>query len=204
MIPEPEVALDYWQHYASMDYAKTHSVQQLAGSGFDMRRAIPLHVHMDGTKVFKGSGMNIESLMWSISSVLSPKMSAFLCKYWLGQIPVHQHCNGTNGVVVSMLRWQFAVLATGRNPRLGYYREELTDRGKPGDEFAGGYIAVYAGTKSDAKEKRVQHGCHSSAHLLLSGTSARFAHDILHMFGFSEPGCDSTPRLRKAQQPSRM
>ena len=124
---------------------------------------------MDGTRIFKGSGQNTENLMYTFSSGLAPRLSAFLTKYWVAQIPKHQICDGTIAAFASMWRWQFRTLKTGKAPRFGYYREVLKGRMEPGSPYAGGMIALFAAIKSDAAEKRAQHGYDSSYHYGSSG-----------------------------------
>ena len=151
LIPDPEVCADYWADFAVQAYSARHSIQERHPDTF--KDTCPTFIHIDGTKMFKGSGQCQENIVYSASSSLV-KLSSLKSKFILTQIPLHLMGKDTNSFIVFHLRWQWRRLKNGRIPRTGYYAEPLDDRRKPGQQWTGGKTALLAGIKTDAKEKQ--------------------------------------------------
>ena len=160
LIPDEAECRRFWEHFAKLPYASNHGIHALMGVDGVLGDVcpFPMHIHVDGVKIFKGSGANQENVQWSWSSALV-HLHARRCKFWMGQVPLHMFTSDTNFFFTSFVRWCLEVMRKGVTPRLGFYREDLKEAGGralPGLQFM---PALFAGVKSDAKEKRIQHLC---------------------------------------------
>ena len=148
---------DYWSHFTQLPYTRRHSIHHLLDSSGRLVEDIPwpLHCHIDGVKIYKASGANVEHICWSFSSALV-KLSARRCKFWVTHVPLHLYCRDTNYFLVAAFRWILSVLRKGVTPSVGFYQEKMEgpSRAQAGIVFT---KALLAGVKTDAKEKRVQH-----------------------------------------------
>ncbi len=160
-MPSEAETQNYWKHFKKLPYVARHSIHRCVdncGKPLDGKELPwPMHIHVDGVKVYKSSGQAVEHLVWSFSAA-TVKLTCRRSKFWLTHVPLHLYTGDTNFFLVAAVRWILRVLSGGCTPRRGLYQEELTDRAvPPGTRFA---PALLAGVKTDAKEKRVQHHCH--------------------------------------------
>ena len=137
-----------------LDYFQDHPIHQAR----DLGTAVPLMIHIDGVRLHKASGYNTENLVYNFSSGLT-KGTSLAFKFILGQPPLWMMSRESNHFFVLVIRWFVNVLRTGRFPLAGFYQERLA---YPREEFAPGHVSVFAGVKSDAKEKKAQHLCQGS------------------------------------------
>ena len=145
-----ETVRDFWADFKSLPYTQQHHIQRVEGDTADFT---PVHIHVDGVKIFKGSGHNNENTVYSFSGALV-KGTSLKTKYIIGQLPVWLQNSDSNAFIVFFICWLLKVLATGETPRRGYYRETLIPPDEQPDEF---HRALFVGLKTDAKEKVAQH-----------------------------------------------
>ena len=144
---------DFWNDFMAQDYSTGHSIFTTQRTT-PLKNTSPVHVHIDGVKVYKGSGFGSENIVWSMSGALSRGLRS---KLILGQLPLWSMNRDTNYFVVSFFKWLFSVLKTGVRPRFGFYKELLTPLDQDCEPIVKDHIHLFAGLKTDLKEKRAQH-----------------------------------------------
>jgi hypothetical protein len=153
--PEKEAGLEaFWTNALGQEWGKLHPGLQ----GCDMaalRQTVPLRVHIDGAESFK----NHESVIWSISS---PTTKGDTYDTRLPIMSVPDECMHTEELrdsvhreVCRFLGWSFLQCELGVFPAAGFDGESCSPKSLrhklQGTLIAGGWRAIYAGVKSDAK-----------------------------------------------------
>ena len=151
--PDDSVAKDYWEDFLQQEYSEPHSVHETSKT-HPLSHTVAIHIHIDGTKIFRGLGDASENIVYSFSGALARGKHS---KFWFAQLPLWLMGKDTNAFLVFYSRWVFKILRRGRMPRIGYYGEVLIPPTETSDEILPGYIALLAGVKADAKEKKAQH-----------------------------------------------
>jgi hypothetical protein len=149
--PGPDLTLEYWRDFRSLPYTASHSIHGVPEE--ELSSISPLHVHIDGVKVFKSSGHNVENLIYSFSGALI-KGPSLKTKFIFGQVAVWNMSSETNSFIVAFLIWQLRTARRGVVPRRGYYNETLVPLDQQPKQFP---RAMFTAIKTDAKEKVHQH-----------------------------------------------
>ena len=122
---------------------------------------IPISIHLDGAEMYSNS----EFIVLSFSSIVATQCHVLDCKFPIMKIP-HEAIRDpdlkerANRVMASYVAWNFAVLASGSGPQVGFYQEPLTGYRETliGVEFMAGYRAACVGFKADLKARREAFG----------------------------------------------
>ena len=153
LLPDPAVVKDFWQDFKAQPHNAGHTVHSIPES--DLCDIQPLVIHIDGVRIFKSSGHNVENLVYSVSSPLV-RGSAFNTKFMITQMPLWQMAAETNDNIVGFILWMLEQLRRGEEPRIGFHGESLVPPGKQQRRFR---RTLFVGTKHDDKEKVHQHRC---------------------------------------------
>ena len=186
LLPSAEVLQDFWGDFRQQSHNQGHSVHEIPEC--DLGRTSAVVIHIDGVRVFKSSGHNVEHLVYSFSSPVV-RGSAFRTKFVICQIPTWQMSKDTNMWIVSFITWLLKQLRSGHEPRKGFHGELRKPMEEPLREFP---KTAFVGTKHDDKEKVHQHRYEPVGSVgLVTETS-----DKKLRSGFSTGSCDfGAPKL---------
>jgi hypothetical protein len=157
--PDPKMAERFWTDFSRQSYAERHSIHQYPS--WQYKHIVPFHIHVDGVRIFKSSGMNTEATVISASSALV-RATSLRCKFALTVVPTHLYCKDTNSFLVAFIIKLMQILKSNWEPRIFQGRILV-----PGDcavkrIFPEHHLGLFAGLKTDMKEKQLQHGYRSS------------------------------------------
>ena len=161
-LPEPGMAAKFWHDFKRQSYAATHSIQDCADS--ELEAVVPLTFHVDGVKIFKGSGNCTEAVVYSASSALV-KATSLKCQWAITAVPLHLFTKDTNAFIVFYIRYLLRVLKSGARPPFRYNASVPVDHSS-GDArfFPPGHSARLAFVKTDLKENMAQHQYRTHTH----------------------------------------
>ena len=95
--PSDDLTMDFWTDYMAQDFSFGHSVYETS-KYHPLGKTTALHVHIDGVKVYKGSGFGSENLVYSLSGALSHGRKT---RFVLGQLPLWLMNKETNSFVIN-------------------------------------------------------------------------------------------------------
>ncbi len=143
----------YWENALKQPWAQLHPTLK------DPERTLPLYFHADGVEIYTSS----EYVVWSWSTP-TVKGEPFDSQFPLMMIPAKFMPTAEMRIeaeraLVGYINYCFEVLLVGEFPDRDYYGNELEGKSRrlAGKKIAGGWTAVFASYKGDAKARKESH-----------------------------------------------